>query len=246
MKIQFLGYGDAFDLELGNSAAILTYERDKILIDCGYTTYQALREHRLLDRITHILITHLHNDHSGTLATLLLHRAIFSGLKTIILYPDDEFAKDLKDFLKVQVGNPEKLCSFQKLDNIPYAGFINSTGYHVKYLRTYAYYFKDSHKTIVYSGDLGDPDFLFRELKTRGIEKARVFHDVAFYPNSVHAYYRNLQLRMNEYEIIGYHHDPRKKPKDCKIPSVSDFPELTFNSKSPLAITKSHSREKSL
>src|SRR4030095_1587723 len=67
MLLQFLGTGGAFNPEYGNSAALIRCNGKSILIDCGFTVFAKLKEFNLFNQIDYILITHLHNDHTGSL-----------------------------------------------------------------------------------------------------------------------------------------------------------------------------------
>ena len=74
MELKFLGTGGAFDWECGNSSALVSFKGETILIDCGCVVYQQLCRLNLIDKIDAILITHFHDDHVGSLSSILAHR----------------------------------------------------------------------------------------------------------------------------------------------------------------------------
>ena len=75
-KLNFLGIGSGFNLKLGNSSAFFTDQHNNFyLIDCGFDVFSKLVSYKLLDNVNNIsvFITHLHDDHMGSLATLMFY-----------------------------------------------------------------------------------------------------------------------------------------------------------------------------
>jgi ribonuclease BN (tRNA processing enzyme) len=88
-------------------------------------------------------------------------------------------------------------------------------------MQTFAYLFKSAQKTILYSGDIADPDFLFQYLKQQKIQPDLIFHDITFFKEAkAHAFYQDVAKYLGTYSIIGYHHDHRMNPVDNPIPCV--------------------------
>lgn len=229
MKIEFLGTGGAFDVDYGNSAALLQVNQHTILLDCGFTVYTALRQKQRLEQIDSILLTHLHNDHSGSLANLLLHFQFFIPEKRpVLLYPEEKFRKELLEFLRMQIKNPEKYADFKLLqDVLPQAGFIDTLNKHSENMQSYAYYFEDDEERLVYSGDLAEPEALFEVLEKLPPKQQRVFHDITFNPQKTgHTYYKKLLPYHTAYNILGYHCNPQNKKPDCPVPLVYEHQEL--------------------
>jgi ribonuclease BN (tRNA processing enzyme) len=84
-RITILGSGTCVpSLTRSSAAALVTTGESRILLDLGDGTIHRLLEagHRVTD-ITHILITHFHPDHTGSLASFL-----FSNK-----YPDESFRR---------------------------------------------------------------------------------------------------------------------------------------------------------
>ncbi|MDR1337932.1 MAG: MBL fold metallo-hydrolase [Rickettsiales bacterium] len=82
MIIEVIGVGGGFSYELGNSSVLAWDDSNKsaVLFDCGNTTFAALREKEqkekrdIISKIDSVFISHLHDDHYGSAATLLEYR----------------------------------------------------------------------------------------------------------------------------------------------------------------------------
>ncbi len=218
MHIKFLGTGGAFDTDYRNSAALLEFRGITLLIDCGFTVFQTLMEKNLTRQVTHILLTHLHNDHCGSLANLLLYKSIVEkSPRPTILYTSEQFKQQLYQFLQLQVKDPEKYAEFVPVDQVEGIIPIDTYGQHSEGMQSYAYIF-DNETRIVYSGDLARPEVLFERLERLPEKRTCVFHDISFTPeNTGHTYYKKLLPYMNGIEIFGYHCDPTKNPPDNPI-----------------------------
>lgn len=219
MQIKFLGTGGAFDTDYLNSAAILEFRSLNLLLDCGFTVYPALVQKDLLHKIDHILLTHLHNDHSGSLANLLLHKSILDGAKRpLILYPNEQFKQQLYTFLEIQLKVPDKYAEFVPLDQFEGITAVDTYGYHSEGYQTFSFIFDSEESRLVYSGDLAKPEILFNKLERMPPKKTCVFHDITFEAdNTGHTYYKKLLPYMNGVDMFGYHCDPTKSPDDNPI-----------------------------
>src|SRR6476620_12731134 len=88
MKIRFLGIGGAFIPEFGSSSAVVeTGAGTLTLIDAGCSTYADLRRTGLIETITDIVVTHLHDDHVGSLGSIINHRYHVSKRPVKLHYP---------------------------------------------------------------------------------------------------------------------------------------------------------------
>lgn len=228
MRIKFLGTGGAFDVDYLNSAALLTFRDKCMLIDCGFTVYQTLVQKNLIHRIKYILLTHLHNDHCGSLANVLLHRSIVDkAAPPTILYPSEQFKNQIYEFLKIQVKDPDKYAEFVPLEQYEGIKAVDTFGQHSEGLQTYAYIFEDEDTRIVYSGDLGKPEVLFDKLSRMRSLPTCVYHDITFNAeNTGHTYYKKLLPFMNGVEMFGYHCDPTQNPPDNPVRLVFYQKEL--------------------
>ena len=75
-KMHFLGCGNAHSKTLGNSCAVFESGRCRLVIDFGFTSFHAYRDH-YQENPEAIFITHGHLDHIGGLENLFFN-AYFS------------------------------------------------------------------------------------------------------------------------------------------------------------------------
>ena len=218
-KIKFIGTGGAFDFNLTNSSAIIEISEKKVLIDCGHSVFPKLMTKKLGDKIDAIILTHLHDDHVGSLSTLLFFNKLVLG-RTLELWLPEKFIKNVEEFLTIPMQRPREFAEFVPLENNNEIEFIDTYGQHVPEFQTWAYYFK-THK-ILYSGDLGNADFLFEQIKIRNLNPEIIFCDVSFYDVPAHIFYKNLEKYSEKFNIFGYHNNHFIKPEDCKIPLVGE------------------------
>lgn len=88
VKITFLGTGDAVPTKLRNHTAILvTLDSENILIDCGEGTQRQFKTAKISpSKLTKILITHKHGDHTFGLPGLLRTLEMSNYSKTLEIY----------------------------------------------------------------------------------------------------------------------------------------------------------------
>lgn len=230
MNLKFLGTGGAFEPAYGNSAAVLTLNGKKILLDAGFTVYPQLVTLKLWPELDFILLTHLHNDHCGSLANILLHYFFYgNGRRVTLLSPTDTFQQQLTAFLNIQLKDVTKYAHFELLTAVPGAAFLDTFNRHAEGFQSYSYIFEEAGQRLVYSGDLRDCDFLFQHLATLPPLPTTVYHDICFNPeNKGHAHYTALRPHQEKYAIYGYHCDPTQNPADNTIPLVYQQPELNY------------------
>lgn len=95
MVIEVIGVGGAFSYELGNSSVLVWDDAfsSATLFDCGYTVFSDLRnkeareKREIISKIDSVFISHLHDDHYGSLGTLLEYRFWALGKKTRVTAP---------------------------------------------------------------------------------------------------------------------------------------------------------------
>jgi len=230
MQIKFIGTGGAFEPAYYNAAAILNFREKTILIDAGFTVYPRLVALNLLFSFDYILLTHLHNDHCGSLANILLHRHFHGdGRKPILLYQTESFKAQIQEFLRIQLKDPEKYVDFAPCNTVTELSILDTFGRHSEEFQTYSFIWEEENERLVYSGDLQQADFLFTHLQTLAPLPTIVFHDISFNPeNKGHTHYTRLQLYQAHYSIFGYHCDPNQNPADNTIPLVYNQPEFMY------------------
>jgi phosphoribosyl 1,2-cyclic phosphodiesterase len=228
MQIKFIGTGGAFDIHYTNSSAIVYLHGKKYLIDCGYSVFPKLIEHKLADDIDGVMITHLHDDHVGSLGTLAFYRFHVLGKKLkVLLPPKDEYVGKFKQLVSGTIGQYDSYLDFEILNQEDIIS-IDTTGKHYLCMESFAYVFKNNDQIFAYSGDLGDPDFLFEELNKLNLNKNTiVFHDICFHYNPTHSLYKDLMKWQKKFQVYGYHCNPEKNPADNTIPLI--YNEKGFN-----------------
>ena len=228
MEIKFIGTGGAFDLDLVNSSAIVEVNKKNFLIDCGHSVFPQIVKKNLLHKIDHVLVTHLHDDHCGSLSSLCIYFNFLTGRKMKIVFPSEDYKKELNNYLTHSLPHPEKkYVEWVNMNELPEISAINTFSKHVQEMQTWSFVFEDEKTKIVYSGDLGDGDLLFKKVKQEG-KKVIFFHDVFFGEVKAHTSYRVLQNHLKDHVIYGYHCDHRKAPADNKIPLVGNQKEFLF------------------
>lgn len=142
--LKFLGSDSGFGAS-NNSAYI--EERDKlIIIDCGFTVFQQIKEKFDSNKYKEInvIITHLHNDHAGTLSQLILYSYFVFNKKVNVI----SMCSKIKEYLDI-TGTPEDAYTlYNASENME---FIKTE--HTKYLDSYGFKLCLNGKKIVYTGD---------------------------------------------------------------------------------------------
>ena len=71
--LTFLGRDSGFGEK--NNSAYIELEDKLILIDCGFTVFEQVKNKFDLSKYKEIkiIVTHLHNDHAGSLSQLILY-----------------------------------------------------------------------------------------------------------------------------------------------------------------------------
>ena len=206
-KLNFLGRGSAFNVKEGsNSAFTIVNDNILILFDCGSDTFQRILEEELLTDISeiHILITHMHQDHVGSLVNLLFYLKYV--IKDIFCYVHSGVGNknNLEDFASLQgfyfnkESNFKILCSNDKVYIGGYSFLFMQNKNHSKNMISYYIYIKNAVSRYIndseyhiYTGDvncfpplLGKHDF---------DNCKRVYIDCSFYSSEVHYHINDLK-----------------------------------------------------
>jgi ribonuclease BN (tRNA processing enzyme) len=176
MKLTVLGSGTAVIRKKRHSASMFVDAMGKtLLLDCGWGCPEnMLKAGKNPQTIDHILISHPHPDHMGSLMNLL-QSMLVSGVdvsgkgweqrkreKTLYLHGYDGFAEDYEALRKIMFPErkePYKIEVFEYPKNTNTFDGIKITGTTVthvpEYFNSSAYRIDCDGKSIVYSGDCG-------------------------------------------------------------------------------------------
>lgn len=144
MELKFLGKDSGFG-EKNNSAY---YEEDDtlVLIDCGFTVFNIAKKFFNFNKYKNIeiIITHLHNDHAGSLSQLILYLFFVFNKKTTVI----SNCENIKKYLEITGTPNESYTIIKSKENLE---FIKTT--HVTHLDSYGIKLKINNKEIIYTGD---------------------------------------------------------------------------------------------
>lgn len=204
--LKFIGTGSAFNQDLGNTSAYIKDGETLLLIDCGETVFQRIKEIKLLDDVkkVYIAITHNHSDHIGSLGSLVEYLYFIKEIvPNFVLANGDnavEQEKSLRDYL-TSVGVAEDKYDFvygdmmeEVLTNLLKVEMPQVK--HSKVLTSYAVelYFKDL--IIYYTGDQNDLSYL------KKIAKKLKENDLVYTDCSLRDYKNRIHVTLAELEEI--------------------------------------------
>ena len=199
--LTFLGRDSGFGKK--NNSAYYETENRFILIDCGFTVFQEIKEKFDFKKYEdiNIIITHLHNDHAGSLSQLILYLwFIFHKKATII----SKCAK-IKEYLDI-TGTPSD--SYELKDNFENLEFIKTE--HSPYLDSYGFKIVLNNKNIIYTGDSSKIEPFMNDIK----DADELYIDVSRY-GGVHIRIEDVidilkNLKNNGTEIYLMHIDDKE------------------------------------
>ena len=142
--LTFLGRDSGFGAK--NNSAYIELQNKLILIDCGFTVFHQVKEKFDFNKYEEIdiIITHLHNDHAGTLSQLILYLYFIYRKKVNVITNCEK----IKEYLDITGTPQDAYCIKNKTE---YVDFIKTE--HVKYLDAYGFKLNIQGKNIIYSGD---------------------------------------------------------------------------------------------
>ena len=140
--LTFLGGDSGFGEN--NTSVYYIMGNKLILIDCGFAIFSKVKNMlQDFDEID-VIITHLHNDHAGTLSQLIMYVYFILG-KTVNVISKCERIYDYLDI----TGTPKE--SYNIYNSTEYVELIKTE--HVKELDSYGMNLKINNKNIIYTGD---------------------------------------------------------------------------------------------
>ena len=142
--LTFLGKDSGFGEH--NNSAYIEDNNKLIIIDCGFTVFEQLKNKFDFNKYSNIeiIITHLHNDHAGSLSQIILY-LWFIYNKKVTIYSKCE---RIRDYLEI-TGTPKE--SYEIKNESENITFIKTN--HVQHLDAYGFKLKVKDKNIIYTGD---------------------------------------------------------------------------------------------
>lgn len=134
------GFGDK------NNSAYFEAGNKFTLIDCGCTVFTAIKREIDFNKYNciDIVITHLHNDHAGSLGQMILYLWYIYNKKVTIVTK----CKRIREYLEI-VGVSNEMYNLQ--DGLENLEFIKTE--HTVFLDSYGFKANFNNKNIIYTGD---------------------------------------------------------------------------------------------
>ena len=134
------GFGDR------NNSAYVEIENELFIIDCGFTVFNEIKNKFDFNKYKeiNIIITHLHNDHAGSLSQVILYLWFIYHKKTNVITN----CKDMRKYLEITGTMPE---TYDIKDDLKNLKFIKTD--HTEYLDAYGFILTIKGKKILYTGD---------------------------------------------------------------------------------------------
>lgn len=203
--LNFLGSDSGFGEK--NNSAYVELGNDLWLIDCGYTVFNELRSTLNLEKYEsiNVIITHLHNDHAGSLCQLILY-SFFVLKKKVNVYSKCE---RIKEYLDITGVVDEAYSLFRGSSNLK---FIKTE--HAKQLDAYGFLMNCNGKKIVYTSDTATLEPFVEYINSA--EELYVDMSIA---GGVHLKIEDCMedlkaLKQNGVKVVLMHIDNREKMKE--------------------------------
>ena len=246
MKVQFLGTGGAFSdfRENYNNNAIIETDKGWVLLDCGVTAVQSLKELGIHpSEIRGMLITHLHGDHAS--CEQFIWERYYTSPQNIPLwkptniYAPQDILLPLKASLSPFIGSftnrqlqivdsgTDDLLDLHvgmqgQIDDLNFEFFaVDHVSSEHTHKPSYGLKLTRGGKTVLWSGDkIFDGDWLDQMANDHHIEC--IFHECTFapqYPGTVHTHWRQLQTLPTEtlQKIVIMHHNKVPENEDVSM-----------------------------
>lgn len=134
------GFGD------NNNSAYFEKDNELFIIDCGFTVFNKIKnkfDFNVYNNIN-VIITHLHNDHAGSLSQFILYMW-FIYKKQVNVICNCTYIKEYLDI----TGTPS--CAYELMNKLDNLTFIKTK--HTDYLDAYGFVMDIDNKKILYTGD---------------------------------------------------------------------------------------------
>jgi ribonuclease BN (tRNA processing enzyme) len=211
--LTFLGRGGAFNTKEGNTAAYYKENGKLLLVDCGESVFSKIQELDLLNGIeeVHVLITHQHSDHIGSLSTLAFYCYYLLNNPLTVWPATLEHEAIIKRILRdagvvLTSDNIQDVqVRFNHLSNdiAKYFNELKGVSFyetsHVDTMKSYGILLDSSTRgKIYYSGDTNDIDLVRTMVLDHSIEQVFVDTTLLDYDGNVHLSLRVLNEQIPE------------------------------------------------
>jgi len=151
--LNFIGNGSCFNTDFGNTSAYYMDQETQslLLIDCGESIFERIKKQKLLEKAkdVHVLVTHLHSDHAGSLPSLLFFEEYVKGIVPTVIYPEKDI---MRAFLSL-VGNELQAYRIVTPEECEKYTIQEVRQKHSDFIHAYGYTLELDGKRIYYSGD---------------------------------------------------------------------------------------------
>lgn len=168
--LKFIGTGSAFNTQMTNTSAYIKDGKNLLIIDSGETAFARMKELNIFDGVknVYIAITHMHSDHIGSLGTLVAYLRIYKDIVPTFIITNEESAETQENAIinyLTLVGIEEDEYDFSygdmmedALSGLSKVEMVEIN--HSSHLTSYAVelYFND--KTIYFTGDHNDKEYM--------------------------------------------------------------------------------------
>ncbi len=190
MELSFFGRGAAFYPAFGNTNAFFEEDGDLFFLDFGESTFE--KAVRLLDlkryRNIYVLLTHLHADHAGSLASLCSYTHLVLGLTVNVMHP----LKTVVSLLTLEGIGPDL---YRYLPALPAECPVQAEACPVRHaadMECFGYILRTKDDAAYFSGDAADLVPSVRDAFLRG-EIRRIYHDTASRESAAHCWFKRLE-----------------------------------------------------
>lgn len=205
MELKFLGRDSGFGEK--NNSAYYEEKNKLVIIDCGFSVFNIAKKTFDFSKYENIeiIITHLHNDHAGSLSQLILYLWFVFHKKTTIITA----CQHIKEYLSI-TGTPS--AAYEIKTSTQDIKFIKTS--HVAELDAYGFKAKFNNKTILYTGDTSTIEPYRPHFK----EISELYVDVST-TGGVHIKIDDIiddlkELKSKNVDIFLMHLDNKEKIKD--------------------------------
>ncbi|MBQ3409390.1 MAG: MBL fold metallo-hydrolase [Clostridia bacterium] len=142
--INFLGKDSGFGDN--NNSGYIEIGNDLMIIDCGFAVFNNIKNRFDYNKYNNIyvVITHLHNDHAGSLSQFILYCWFIYHKKVIVVTKCDK----MREFLEIS-GTVDE--GYEITDNALGIKFIKTE--HVAQMDAYGFKIDVNGRKLVYTGD---------------------------------------------------------------------------------------------